>query len=187
MRPILALVLLAAPPAFAGGACDGLMNQKSAQAVANGAPPPGLQRVRSAILQQARAAGRQDVTCEEISRGSHGEGLLCYHGNQIAQIGQADPGAGDGVPLLAASFGDNHRREVTEEGVFTNGKKNFHINGSPGLSVMRAQVIFCETVVGGNAEGLLIPIKNTGEGNGPRVVPAIYRGPVNDEPVLYKT
>ncbi|OIO08994.1 MAG: hypothetical protein AUJ52_07315 [Elusimicrobia bacterium CG1_02_63_36] len=188
MRPLLifALAAFSVPLAQAGApGCGNLSDSAVIKAAMSGGPVPGLQRVRQVILEAARSKGLGNVNCDEISQGAEGQGLICYNGNHNAVLGMANPNAGEGVPLAVANFGDNNRREVRSDGLYLNGKKNFHM-GTPGMSVLGTQVRFCESVLSGNG-ATLQKISNPGNGEGPRAVPAIYYGPDRDEPVLIKT
>lgn len=166
-----------------------MVTQESMNAAMQGAAPPGLSSVREAVLAEAREKGRQNVTCDDVSPSAEGEGLMCYHGNQIAMLGQAGADASEGMPLLVASFGDNMRREIRQDGVYLNGNRiSSHFMGKPSLSMMRAQQLFCEAISGGNASSLQ-KISNPGTGEGQKAVPAIYYPEPESEkqPRIYKT
>lgn len=165
-------------------ACAALMSAEAKAAVLQSSALPGLAAVKEAIVSAASEAGRGDVSCGDVSRGPSGEGLQCYSGSQVALIGQA-PRLTDGVPLLVASFGDGVERRIAQEGVFANGAKWRHLEGNPLISALRARQLFCEAVVGGDPKALVVPISNPG-GSAPQAVPAIYRGPREESPRVYK-
>ena len=185
MSPWAPALLLASllPSTAAAGACGGPPPADAPGAPAG--PLPGLGALRDSILAAAQEAGRSDVSCDPVSKGTIGEGLQCYHGNQVALIGQAPRVLEEG-PTLVASFGDGVERRVEKDGVFVKGRRWAHLNGSPVASVLRARQLFCETVVSGNPQSLVVPIKNEMNGEGPQAVPAIHYAPKEEAPRLYR-
>lgn len=187
MRAFWLLAALLAAPDTAAQGCAALGSADAKAGVKQGQALPGLGALRAAIVAAAQAAGRGDVSCGDVGRGEKGESLQCYSGNHVAIIGQA-PKVEEGVPLVLASFGDGIERRIDAQGVWVNGRKWNHLEGSALVSAVRAQQLFCESVVSGNPKTLVMPINDTREpGEGPKAIPAIHYAPKDESPRQFRT